>query len=332
MAQQIQLRRDTSANWISNNPTLAEGEIGVVTDTGAYKLGTGILAWNDLPYRELSPAADVITFANQPDPTPPGMGYTLLYSKAIAGRSLIKYAGASGLNSPLQPAIFQNSLWLVQPNTTSTVSAVGGAVTSVGSISTPNPAANTFGLCSNFASTATANATCGVSQAVAPLNTSSGVMSNGGFFFVTRLWFPDVNYGSGATGSRIYVGLTSNTMAVSATADNPVGSRIGFAISTNLSETNWMLTTKDGTTETRIDTGMTFNVNTLYDFYLFTAPSMSEVYWRIDDLSNNTSVEGSTTNTLPATSTYMRGGFQLCTLTTVARNIRMKKIYIETDN
>lgn len=332
MAQQIQLRRDTSANWILNNPTLAEGEIGVVTDTGAYKLGNGVLAWNDLPYRELSPAADVITFANQPDPTPPGSGYTLLYSRAVAGRSLIKYAGASGLNSPLQPAIFQNSLWLVQPNTTSSVSAVGGAVTSVGTISTPNPASNTFGLCSNFLSAATANATCGTGQTVAPLNTSSGVASNGGFFFVSRLWFPDANYGIGATGSRIYVGLTSNTMAASATSDNPAGSRIGFMISTNLSETNWMLTTKNGTTETRVDTGMTFNVNVLYDFYLFTSPSSSTVYWRIDDLVNNTSVEGSTTDTLPATSTYMRAGFQLATLSTVGRSIRMKKIYVETDN
>lgn len=332
MARQIQLRRDIASNWTLENPTLAEGEIGVVTDTGAYKLGNGINSWNTLPYRELSPAAGVITFTNQLDPSTPASGTTLLYARSVSGRSMIKYAGASGLNSPLQPAIFQNSLWLVQPNTTSSVSAVGGAVTSVGAISTITPSANTFGLCTNFASTAVANATCGTGQALGPLNTSSGVMSNGGFFFVTRLWFPDADYGAGATGSRIYVGLTSNTMAVSATSDNPVGSRIGFAISTKLSEANWMLTTKDGATETRIDTGMAFAVDTLYDFYLFMAPSNTSVQWRIDDLSNNTVVEGSTIDTLPASSTYMRGGFQLSTLTTVARNVRMKKIYIETDN
>lgn len=50
MAVQIQLRRDTSPNWTSVNPTLAEGELGYETDTGKLKLGTGLASWNDLPY------------------------------------------------------------------------------------------------------------------------------------------------------------------------------------------------------------------------------------------------------------------------------------------
>jgi hypothetical protein len=33
MAVRIQLRRDTAANWTSNNPTLREGEIGIETYT-----------------------------------------------------------------------------------------------------------------------------------------------------------------------------------------------------------------------------------------------------------------------------------------------------------
>lgn len=33
-----------------------------------------------------------------------------------------------------------------------------------------------------------------------------------------------------------------------------------------------------------------------------------------------------------ATATYMRGGYQLSTLTTLIRNVRMKKVYVETDN
>ena len=48
MAIQIQLRRDTAANWTSNNPTLAEGEIGVETDTTIFKIGDGSTAWNSL--------------------------------------------------------------------------------------------------------------------------------------------------------------------------------------------------------------------------------------------------------------------------------------------
>jgi hypothetical protein len=50
MAVQIQLRNDTAANWLSEDPTLARGEIGVEIDTNKMKIGTGAAAWSLLPY------------------------------------------------------------------------------------------------------------------------------------------------------------------------------------------------------------------------------------------------------------------------------------------
>ena len=50
MAVKIQLRRDTASNWSTNNPVLAEGEIGIEIDTTLMKVGDGTTAWNDLPY------------------------------------------------------------------------------------------------------------------------------------------------------------------------------------------------------------------------------------------------------------------------------------------
>jgi hypothetical protein len=50
MALQIQLRRDTAANWTSSNPTLAQGEFGFETNTGKFKIGNGSTAWNSLAY------------------------------------------------------------------------------------------------------------------------------------------------------------------------------------------------------------------------------------------------------------------------------------------
>ena len=54
---QIQLRRDTSANWTSNNPILLAGEMALSTDilyTGTdqprYKIGNGIDTWLNLDY------------------------------------------------------------------------------------------------------------------------------------------------------------------------------------------------------------------------------------------------------------------------------------------
>lgn len=49
MATRIQIRRDTTLNWGSGNPTLAEGELGLDTDSGEYRLGDGSTAWNLLP-------------------------------------------------------------------------------------------------------------------------------------------------------------------------------------------------------------------------------------------------------------------------------------------
>lgn len=51
MANLIQLRRDTAANWTLANPILAQGEPGVELVTNKWKIGNGIDVWVDLPYQ-----------------------------------------------------------------------------------------------------------------------------------------------------------------------------------------------------------------------------------------------------------------------------------------
>lgn len=46
----MQFRRGTLAQWASANPTLAQGEFGLETDTSQFKVGNGTTAWNDLSY------------------------------------------------------------------------------------------------------------------------------------------------------------------------------------------------------------------------------------------------------------------------------------------
>lgn len=50
MPTKIQFRRDTTANWTANNPTLSQGEMGLETDTGKFKVGNGIDAWAALAH------------------------------------------------------------------------------------------------------------------------------------------------------------------------------------------------------------------------------------------------------------------------------------------
>ena len=54
MAVQIQLRNDTSANWTSADPILAQGEMGIETDTRLFKIGDGDSTWSELDYGVLS--------------------------------------------------------------------------------------------------------------------------------------------------------------------------------------------------------------------------------------------------------------------------------------
>lgn len=49
MANKIILRRDTSVNWTNADPVLSNGEIGLETDTGEFKIGNGVSPWSVLP-------------------------------------------------------------------------------------------------------------------------------------------------------------------------------------------------------------------------------------------------------------------------------------------
>ena len=59
MADMIQIRRDTAANWTAANPILAQGELGAETDTSKIKIGNGSSTWSALSY--LIDAGDYLT-------------------------------------------------------------------------------------------------------------------------------------------------------------------------------------------------------------------------------------------------------------------------------
>lgn len=46
----FQFRRGTFAQWQAANPVLADGELGLETNTRQIKIGDGVTAWNALPY------------------------------------------------------------------------------------------------------------------------------------------------------------------------------------------------------------------------------------------------------------------------------------------
>ena len=62
MANRIQLRRGGAQEWANANPTLAQGELGIELDTGRFKIGDGVTAWNTLRYER--PVESVSSTAN----------------------------------------------------------------------------------------------------------------------------------------------------------------------------------------------------------------------------------------------------------------------------
>ena len=50
MANRIQLRRDTAANWTRENPILSQGEPGFDLTANKLKVGDGVTAWAELAY------------------------------------------------------------------------------------------------------------------------------------------------------------------------------------------------------------------------------------------------------------------------------------------
>ncbi len=77
MATRIQLRRDTAANWVSANPVLRAGEIGIETDTLKFKIGNGSTWTATTSYANVTPSGltnslgDYILVADQGSPGGP---------------------------------------------------------------------------------------------------------------------------------------------------------------------------------------------------------------------------------------------------------------------
>lgn len=144
LTAQIQLRRDTSANWTSNDPILASGEIAFTsdafysgTDQQRFKIGDGVQTWSQLDYvpqggvDEISELQDV----NAPSPSNNdglfySSGTTKYENKSIATvlgytpaplYTFELYADTSNVNPADASVYYSGSLNNFAPETTNTI-------------------------------------------------------------------------------------------------------------------------------------------------------------------------------------------------------------------
>jgi hypothetical protein len=96
MAQTIQFRRGTTAEWAAANPILAQGEVGVNLDGNRFKVGTGLTSWNYLDYTAVFDVVDQPTNQSIVYPTfAKGSGSTYA-GIATSGPTSFVYIPSSG--------------------------------------------------------------------------------------------------------------------------------------------------------------------------------------------------------------------------------------------
>jgi len=259
--------------------------------------------------------------------TPPEAGRMNLYTKNISGRMMLKGVGPSGLDYPYQPSFFQNNIVMFGAGGSTVVGILGTTVTSVGTVSHPTNNITTP-YAANFRSATTGSLTSGTGTVNAQFYRGNGGAGQAsGWFMNARVVLPDTDYRN----STVFVGLTSGTMAASVSNANPAGTGAGFQYQFNVSS-NWTFMTDDGTTLTRQDTNIPFTPNgKTTDFYMFCSPGCNSISWRIDDVLAGLTSSGSKNTNLPTATTALRAGVQQLNSETIARNIRLARMYMETD-
>lgn len=100
MANKIQLRRDTAANWTSVNPVLSQGEPGLETDTNKVKYGDGTTAWTGLTYASTggggssTPTRQTVSVTTTALPSNQAINETVVGAKGYALYSIQVSSGA----------------------------------------------------------------------------------------------------------------------------------------------------------------------------------------------------------------------------------------------
>jgi len=333
----IQIRRDTAANWTSANPVLLIGEIGFETDTRTFKVGNGTDNWTALPYITFSNSfTSAATFTGlATKPSAPSAGQMQIFSLSRANRFFPSFQGPSGLDSPLQPALFANGVRVIGPGFTTALSAFGLVLpAAVGTVS--HPAIIADGTLrgqarrSNVLSAATANS-------ASELRTQDfqcfrgDLAGLGGFWCRTRFSIPTTT-----ANQRSAFGLWGST-AATPTTQVPSALTNCIIIGNDSADTTLHVMHNDGSgTATKINCGSNYPANSataIYDFDIFAPPNSTSVNYRVARLDTAVpEVTGTITTDLPATTTllawhaYMNNGG-----TAAASSFDLHRMYLETD-
>jgi len=281
---------------------------------------------------EISTAGNLLLIATA-DPATPAADSITMYSKTIAGRTLPKVKGPSGLDYVLQPALFQNANYIwTQTNATAgswmgTVGAGSGSFTNT----LPTVGGGTFytsqkrALYSNVVTTA--------NQVLGQRNTEAlfwrgSITGLGGFFFYARFGFD-----TWTNGGRLFVGMATATTVITSDPSS-LNNTVGFSIDAADTGAIKFLTRSTTATKTNLTAPFTASTGKGYDAFIFCRPNDTFIYYRIVDLITLDETSGGISTTLPSNTTTLTSNVLASNAALTAANavrLGVSKIYIETD-
>lgn len=301
---------------------LKAGDFG--SDTG--------LKWDDTKKELVLDATDTgLTMKGiTAEPPAPAADRLHWYSKKIAGKMTPKCKGPSGLDFPLQTALWQNNVCLWSPTTVTAGLWLGTAGAGAGTYSTALPTVTNIYTAMKRARWA--NIVTTANQVLGQRNTEAmffrgNAPGQGGFFFYTRCGMD-----AWTNGGRFFAGMHTATTVVSADP-SALANTCGFAVDAGDAGAISFLT-RDASAATKASTGFSMANNTGFDLFMFCAPNSSEIHWRIVNLLTGTEASGTATATLPVNTTMLTAGVLAsnAALTPVTSiNLGVNRIYVETD-
>lgn len=296
-----------------------------------------ILTYNNEGKWEILNGAEVmdegITFGGvSAEPSTPSADTMVFYAKKIGGRMMPKWKGPSGLDTAVQPALFQNNIIMLVPQTTTTITLWGATNTSVGTVSHPALASTNLRTSMRrwiWTSAATANS-ASEGRTAASLVWRGDTAGLGGWFYACR-WA----ISSSTANQQVAVGLWA---ATGATATTTVPSNLVSCVFAgwDSADSNLQIMHNDAAgTCTKIDLGASFPANSttaVYEFMMFAPPNGSSVYYRVVRLDTGDVAEGEITTNLPTSTTFLtRHEYMNNGGTAAAVILEVARIYIETD-
>ncbi len=273
-------------------------------------------------------------------PTAPAAGSLTFFSKSRAGKMIPAVVGPSGIDFNLQAALYGTTTYRFMANNNATYFFWGNSWTSrlaSGSQTFPAKASTNAMLSMNrvlYTTTATANTSAGIqsTRTVAWRGNAAGL---GGFLFFSR-------FGLQAIGNsarlRVLVGLSDLNGAMTQDPSTYLLAAINggaqvIGLIKDAADVNLQFFIRNGTTQTKQNTGVAPTANQILDLYIHSMPNGTDVMFQLNNPLTGATLASATLSTgIPASAQFLYAQTHVGTsAATSIQSLALNQIYVETD-